>query len=172
VALPPLTGSLLAAATLAVGVAVAAAAARALARRRRDRRNGTLVAVDRARATELASRRYRLVGRPDALRRRSDGTVVPVEVKRRTAPARGPLDSHVVQVWAYCLLVEETSGRPPPYGLLRYADAEFRIPWDADARGALLGLRAELDRPYDGRARPSPARCARCPWRNGCDARA
>ena len=57
----------------------------------------------------LRSRRYGLVGRPDYLVQMRDGGrrfVVPVEVKSRARPAR-PYDSHVLQLGAYCLLVED-----------------------------------------------------------------
>ena len=162
-----------AAAVLLLGVGLAVAAARGLARRGRERSAGELVAIDAGEAVTLRSERYRLAGRPDALRRLRDGRLVPMELKSRAAPAGGPATSHVVQVAAYCLLIEETTGRAPPFGLLRYGDGvEFRIPWDPEARARLLRLRAELDRPYDGRATPSRAKCARCGWRAVCDARA
>lgn len=154
------------------GLAVAAWAARALADRRRDAALGRLVAVDAGAPATLRSDRYRLSGRPDALRQLDDGRVVPVEVKSRTTPPRGPPPSHVVQVRAYCLLVEETTGAAPPYGVLRYSDGEYRVRWDAAARAELLALRAELGRTYDGRATPTRAKCARCPWVGVCDARA
>jgi CRISPR-associated exonuclease Cas4 len=171
--LPSLTSpTVLAGLVALLGVALAAWALRALSERRQDRLRGRLVAVDAGQATTLRSERYRLVGRPDELRRLSDGRLVPIEFKSRTTPPRGPTPSHVVQVRAYCLLVEETTGVPPPYGILRYADGEFRIGWDARARRELLSVRAELLAPYDGRATPSPARCARCPWVGVCDARA
>jgi len=128
--------------------------------------------VAAGRPATLRSERYRLVGRPDELRRLGDGRVVPVEFKSRSTPPRGPSPSHVVQVRAYCLLVEETTGSAPPYGILRYSDGEFRVRWDDRARDELLRLRAEVLRPYDGRATPSRARCARCPWFGACDARA
>ncbi|MGP8158898.1 MAG: PD-(D/E)XK nuclease family protein [Thermoplasmata archaeon] len=155
-----------------VGVALAAWALRAISRRRDDARRGRLVAVDAGRPATLRSDRYGLVGRPDELRRLRDGRVVPVEFKSRATPPRGPTPSHVVQVRAYCLLVEETTGVAPPFGVLRYSDGEFRIRWDDRARHELLSVRAELLRPYDGRATPSRARCARCPWFLVCDARA
>lgn len=80
--------------------------------------------------------------------------------------------SHRIQVAAYCLLIESATGRAPPYGVLRYSDGgEFRITWDAPARAELLELRAAMGRPYRGEATPSAARCSRCPWRTGCDAR-
>lgn len=164
---------LLLAGVLAIaGLVLVAWALRALSERRSDRARGRLVAVDPGRPRTLRSERYRMVGRPDELRQQADGRVVPVEFKSRSTPARGPPPSHVAQVRAYCLLVEEATGVPPPYGVLRYADGEFRVRWDAAARRELLAIRAELSAPYDGRATPSPARCARCPWVGVCDARA
>ena len=171
--LPSLTPDLIAALVVLGGVALGAGAARALARRHRDRRYGALVAADAGSGVTLSSPGYRLRGRPDLLRRLSDGRVVPIELKSRAAPAAGPPRSHIVQVWAYCLLVESSFRVSPPYGVLRYGDgAEFRVAWNDRSRDELLGLRAELDRPYDGRATPSPAKCAHCAWRKSCDARA
>lgn len=167
----PLTGAEAALALLVVGAVTLALSLRALARRHRESRLGTLVAVDAGRPELLTSDRWRIRGRPDALRRAADGAVVPVEVKSRDAPRRGPARSHVVQVWAYCLLVEETTGRAPPFGVLRYADREFRVAWNGAARRELLGVRAEVDRPYDGRATPSVGRCTHCAWVRSCDAR-
>lgn len=154
-----------------VGVVLVAWALRALSERRSDRALGRLVAVDAGRPRTLRSERYRLIGRPDEIRERPDGRLVPVEFKSRAAPPRGPPLSHLTQVRAYCLLVEDTTGTPPPYGLLRYSDQEFRVRWDDEARRELLLLRNELLRPYDGRATPSSGKCARCPWANVCDAR-
>jgi len=154
------------------GLVLTAWALRALSQRRDDLARGRLVAVDAGEPATLRSERYRIVGRPDELRRLKDGRLVPIEFKRRSTPVRGPPPSHVVQVRAYCLLVEEATGVAPPYGVLRYSDGEFRVRWDEAARRELLELRAELHRPYDGRATPSRARCARCPWAGTCDARA
>lgn len=171
-ALPPLSPTLLIGLLIVVGLGLAAWGARALSLRRAEARYGSLAAVDAGRPAVLRSERYRIQGRPDALRELSRGRLVPVEVKSRPSPATGPSRSHLVQVWAYCLLVEEATGRAPPFGVLRYADQEYRVTWDGVARRELLALRAELDRPYDGRATPSPSRCARCPWVRACDARA
>ena len=169
--LPSLNGTTVALVLVLLGLLLAAWALRALSARRRDRTYGALVATDTGSPTLLRSYGYRIQGRPDELRRLSDGRVVPVELKSRVAPVAGPSRPHLVQVWAYCLLVEETTGRSPPFGVLRYADREFRVPWDGAVRAELLGLRRALDRPYDGRATPSSGRCARCPWVGVCDAR-
>jgi CRISPR-associated exonuclease Cas4 len=143
--------------------------------RRRGRRYGTLRSVDLPDrpGTALRSERWRLAGRPDELRERPDGTWVPIEIKTRSTPRSGPPPSHQAQVAAYCLLVEETTGRSPPYGVIRYSDGgEFRVVWDARARAWLWSLRQALDRPYAGAATPSPGKCVGCAWRDWCDRRA
>ena len=148
-----------------LGVAIAAAA-------RRSARWGRLRAVDAVGhpSPVLRAPRWRLSGRPDMIRESSDGTLFPVELKSGPAPRAGPPRSHRVQVEAYCLLLEETTGRSPAFGILRYGDGEeFRIPWGGRARAELWTLRRELDRPYDGRATPSYGRCSGCRWRGACD---
>jgi CRISPR-associated exonuclease Cas4 len=143
--------------------------------RQRSRRYGALRSVDLPERSgpPLRSERWRLSGRPDEIRERPDGTWIPVEHKSRRSPVGAPPPSHQAQVAAYCLLVEETTGRSPPYGVLRYADGgEFHVLWDDRARAWLWSLRQALDRPYDGRADPSPGKCRGCAWRPWCDRRA
>lgn len=167
--------SLWALALVGVGLFFVVAAVLALLRWRSDRRVGALVSVDSGRGASatLRSERYRLSGRPDIVRRRADGRPVPIEIKSREAFSDGPPRSHILQLWAYCLLLEETDGRAPPYGILRYGDGvEYRVPWGREERAILLDLLGEMALPYDGRARPAPARCAHCRWWAICDARA
>ena len=168
------TPALLVRVLVLAGIVIVLAAAWAWSRRSRARRDGALLSVDlsRTRESPVRSERYRIVGRPDAVRRLPDGREVPVEIKHRPTPRGGPTRSHRIQVAAYCLLLESATGRAPPYGVLRYSDGgEFRLPWDESARAELLELRSAMSRPYRGEATPSPGRCARCPWRSGCEAR-
>jgi CRISPR/Cas system-associated exonuclease Cas4 (RecB family) len=158
-----------------VGLVLLGVGAWALVRIVRARGSGTLVAADDGRAPplDLVSEEFGLVGRPDEIRRRSDGRLVPVEIKSRVAPPSGVLGSHRVQVEAYCLLLESTSWRSPPYGLVVYRGGIERIvPWDARARHEVTCFLAELRSPYDGRATPTPGKCRGCRWHDGCDARA
>jgi len=160
---------------IGAGALVLVLGARALARRHREARYGSLVSVDEVPGSGplLRSNRYRVSGRPDELRRLPDGRLVPIEFKSRASPRYGVPRSHRIQVAVYCLLVEEATGRAPPYGIVRYGDGgEAPVRWDRAARAEVLEMRTALDRPYDGRATPSVARCARCPWREVCDARA
>ncbi len=164
--------SFLLAGVATAGVVLIVLSVLVLSRHRRARAHGRLRASDipGRPGTILRSPRYRLAGRPDELRELADGRWIPVEIKSCATPKRGPLPAHRLQVGGYCLLVEESTGRSPPYGVLRYADGgEFRIPWSPELRAELLGLRREMDVPYDGRASPSPRKCARCGWRHVCD---
>ncbi|MCS6844806.1 MAG: CRISPR-associated protein Cas4 [Caldilineales bacterium] len=144
---------------------------------------GRLVYADADRwaavARPLISTRHGLVGKPDYLVE-TDAGVVPVEVKRSHAPipaegAEGQVQahlSHVMQLAAYCLLVEDTYGRPPPHGLIHYADATVQIPYTPALRQALLDLLAEM-RQAQGeaevrRSHQDPARCRGCGVRHAC----
>jgi CRISPR-associated exonuclease Cas4 len=153
-----------------VGAACTLAGLASLRRRTAEERLGSLAAVDAGRPAVLRSMRYRLVGRPDALRRRSDGVLIPVELKHRPAPTRGPFPSHLAQVGAYCLLIEDATGQAPPFGVLRYTDGELALPWDARFRARVVSTLAQATGPYDGRADPSPEKCERCVWSPRCDA--
>ncbi|HIE37807.1 MAG TPA: CRISPR-associated protein Cas4 [Anaerolineales bacterium] len=118
----------------------------------------------------LFSRRHLLTGRPDYIV--ADGPdLIPVEVKSARAPAR-PYDSHVLQLAAYCLLVAETSGRRPPYGILRYADRTFEVPYTGELEEDLLAVLREMREDLaagDGpRNHDDPRRCAACGYREAC----
>jgi CRISPR-associated exonuclease Cas4 len=119
----------------------------------------------------LVSRRHGLSGRPDYLIS-SRGRMIPVEVKpgRRAAE---PYDSDLMQLAAYCLLVEETTGVAPPYGLLRYAERTFRLDYTPRVRDELLDMldtmREALDAPDCGRSHDQPQRCRACGFYEQCD---
>lgn len=150
-----------------------------LARRLRARSGlptGRVVAADvgpgRRWEHPLFSRRYGLTGRPDYIVA-NGADLIPVEVKSARAPAR-PYASHVLQLAAYCLLVAETSGRRPPYGILRYADRTFQIPYTPELEAQLLDILEEMRE--DLAAGDAPRRhrdlrrCAVCGYREVCDA--
>ena len=114
----------------------------------------------------------RLTGKPDYVVDIGSGTRVPVEVKSQPAPAR-PYDSHVMQLAAYCLLLERESGKRPPYGLLRYRDCTFQVDYTPDLEQnllALLGSLREAERCPDGpeRSHALPGRCRACGYRRHC----
>jgi len=122
----------------------------------------------------LYDRALGLTGRPDYLIERDD-EIIPVEVKSSPAP-REPYDSHVLQLAAYCLLVERQLGKRVPYGLLRYNDRTIPIDFTPQLQETLLETLAEMRRLERGRGLParshqSPARCRRCGFREICDQR-
>lgn len=149
-----------------------------LARRLRARSGlpaGRVVAADvgpwRRLDRPLFSRRHGLTGRPDYVVA-NGADLIPVEVKSARAPAR-PYASHVLQLAAYCLLVAETSGRRPPYGILRYADRTFQIPYTRELEEQLLevleAMREDLAAGDAPRRHQDPRRCAACGYREVCE---
>ena len=121
----------------------------------------------------LYSQCHRLSGKPDYLvqERRH---LVPVEVKPgRTASE--PYEGDILQLAAYCLLVEEEFGQRPRYGYLKYQQQVFRIAYsDAVERELLRRLDAmRQDIPADGVpvSHREPARCLACGHREHCDQR-
>lgn len=118
----------------------------------------------------LVSHRFRLAGRPDYLIRERD-EIIPVEVK----PARRadePYESDIVQLLTYCLLVEETERRPPPYGLLIYADQQWRFDYTDDGRQTVLDLLTELQADRSARdvarSHNHAGKCRACGQREKC----
>jgi CRISPR-associated exonuclease Cas4 len=119
----------------------------------------------------LFAARYGLTGKPDYLLRQGIYSI-PVEVKPGRSAAQ-PYQSDLMQLAAYCLLVEETSERAPPYGILRYANASFRLAYTPAVRADLLALLDEmrdlLDAADCARSHDEPARCCGCGFVAVCD---
>ena len=124
----------------------------------------------------LVSETLELVGRPDYLIE-AEGGVVPVEVKSTACPAGGrPYDSHLAQLAAYCLLVEDVLGATVPYGLVKYRDREVRVEYTNEMREQALALIAEMKADMNASAEGSevqrshddPRRCAGCSLREVC----
>lgn len=118
----------------------------------------------------LFSARYALSGKPDYLVEER-GHIVPVEVK----PGRQgviPYEGDILQLAAYCLLVEETHGRRPRYGYLKYQRALFRIDYTADLRRRLLSELADMRSDLHARdVAPNHSdsrRCLNCGHRPHC----
>jgi CRISPR-associated exonuclease Cas4 len=121
----------------------------------------------------LFSGRHRLTGRPDYLvQGRQD--VIPVEVKSGAAPEQ-PYQAHLLQLAAYCLLVEEQEGRAPPYGILKYDDRAFEVDYSPALRAELLdilaGIRGDLRARDVHRSHDEPGRCRGCGYRDRCEQR-
>lgn len=122
-------------------------------------------------AEPLYAPSLKLSGKPDYLVERWS-YVIPVEVKSAHAPAE-PYRSHVLQLAAYCLLVEETYDRRPPYGLLHYADRTFAVPYTRELEAALedtlAWMREDLEDGMADRSHSDPGRCRGCNYAIYCD---
>ncbi|MFL5735249.1 MAG: CRISPR-associated protein Cas4 [Chloroflexia bacterium] len=169
----------LAVAGLALGGLLLALAVVALGLSARYRRlhgiEGDVVYSDtgagRVQAKPLYATRYGLTGKPDYLIRTRQG-LVPVEVKPgRTDPE--PQESHLLQVLAYCLLLEDSEGKAPPYGLLRYRDDTFKVDYNSRTRAYILDVLDEMKEARKlvevHRNHEQPGRCRACAYREVCD---
>jgi CRISPR-associated exonuclease Cas4 len=130
--------------------------------------------VEKAVLTPLVSHRYGLVGRPDYLVEttgRDQRMVVPLEVKSRKRPA-APAEGHMLQLGAYCLIVEDVYGQRPTHGYLRYADATLRIPFTDALRAQVIDAAGEIRNartvPDVRRSHEEHGRCANCGYRLSC----
>lgn len=122
----------------------------------------------------MISRKFGIVGKPDYLVVVREGlrkVHVPVEVKSRKRPLE-PYDSHIMQLGAYCLLIEDNFKERPPYGLIHYADDTVEIPFNNKLRGQVLRAAEEIRRNRKAsnvpRQHDDPGRCQGCGYRHGC----
>jgi CRISPR-associated exonuclease Cas4 len=122
----------------------------------------------------LFSPTHRLAGKPDYLVQQGHA-IIPVEVKSSAAPAAGPRRSHVLQLAAYCLLVEETYRQKPKYGIVKYADRMFAVDYTESLQAALLdviaAMRDDVAHAAAHRSHDEAARCIHCGYRHACDER-
>jgi CRISPR-associated exonuclease Cas4 len=112
-----------------------------------------------------------LTGKPDYLIEKN-GQIIPVEVKSGRAP-EAPYDSHIYQLAAYCLLVEKTYRKRPPYGIIHYNNRDFALDYTRELEESLLDLLADMKRDEHKhdvpRSHQQAARCAKCGFRKVCD---
>lgn len=112
-----------------------------------------------------------LTGKPDYLIEQGD-KIIPVEVKSGKAPET-PYDSHIYQLAAYCLLVEKTYHKRPPYGIIHYENRDFAIDYTRQLEQALIDLLVEMKRDELNknvpRSHEQAGRCAKCGFREICD---
>jgi len=112
-----------------------------------------------------------LAGKPDYLVEHN-GALVPVEVKSGWAPP-SPRQSHVFQLAAYCLLVERSTGKRPPYGLIAYRNRTFAVDYTRQLEAELTNLIVAIHRQdrlgEAHRSHEEPARCRACGYRSVCD---
>lgn len=143
-------------------------------RARYDLRGDVVYIDSKAEQPKLfVSEKHGLSGRPDAVVMQGDHHI-PVELKTGRVP-RGPLFSHILQVVAYCLLLEEEYGKAPPYGIIRYGETAFEIEYNADQRNLILQklkeMRLALAKGEAHRNHNRPGKCVHCSRRGVCPER-
>jgi CRISPR-associated exonuclease Cas4 len=117
----------------------------------------------------LRSERLGPVGRCDHLLA-VRGAYVPIEQK----PSTGRLyASHMLQVGALCLLIEDVYGVRPPYGVVVLADGtQERVPFTPELEQRVLQTRAEMRNILTTGEWPGPrwvpSKCHGCGYRQVC----
>jgi CRISPR-associated exonuclease Cas4 len=111
-----------------------------------------------------------LTGKPDYLVQQGK-EIIPVEVKSSRAPY-GPYDAHILQLAAYCLLVERHFHKRPSHGILNYPDRTYRIDYTPELeqalKAALVDMRQQEFQREIHRSHEAPARCRGCGYRSAC----
>jgi CRISPR-associated exonuclease Cas4 len=115
----------------------------------------------------LFSSKYLLTGRPDYIIKSPTGTLIPVELKSTSLKTREPYESHILQVIAYCTLIEECYGRRPEYGIIQYSDGYcYKVPYTDLHKNMLLNviskIRKNIIQPV------ADSRCVKCSFNNLC----
>lgn len=120
----------------------------------------------------LFSDQYPLVGKPDYVVRLDDRRLVPIELKLSAQNVKMPYSNHVIQLGAYCLILEDYSECPPTHGILRYADCEFTIDYTPSLRKKVIRLLGEMARCDDKQApalqKQRVAKCRVCTFQAVC----
>lgn len=120
----------------------------------------------------LSSSAYPLIGKPDYVVKLPDGRPVPVELKLNVHNATVPYSNHMVQVGAYCLILEDYFEQPPTHGILRYADCEFTVEYTPALRKKVIKLLTEMERCSEQQppplAKQRAARCRACTFQPIC----
>jgi CRISPR-associated exonuclease Cas4 len=161
---------------LAVGIILLAVSRRF--RRKSGVPQGEVVYEDASGQAEepFMSKRLLMAGKPDYLIKDRNGDLIPVEVKSSNAPRAGrPYESHLMQLAAYFLLLEDVLQRPVPYGLIRYRNRTLRVANSDELRTRLMDVIAQMRRfmarEVARRNHNRPQRCSRCSVSHACDER-
>lgn len=123
-------------------------------------------------AKPLFSARYLLAGKPDYIVSQKN-TYIPVERKSGSAPA--PQHSHLLQVAAYCQILEDVYEVFVPYGILVYNNAQHTINFDPRLRfelqSVITSMRHALLQKTVTRNHHDLRRCRACSLKKYCTER-
>lgn len=123
-------------------------------------------------AKALHSRALEISGKPDYIVKGKGRSLIPVEIK--SGRAQHPYKSHVLQLAAYCFLVEENYKKPVPFGIIVYSDGvQHRINFDKALRSDLLAtvdeMRRTLANDCPKRTHNQKQKCRHCSFSDSCE---
>ncbi len=135
--------------------------------------SGKIIYIGDDRHPVLVSKDGSLSGRPDFIV--EEGEVpLPVEFKSGRIPS-GPLFSHIMQISAYCRLVEDNYRKRPDFGLIYYGTKRFAVDYDDEVEKLLMTKVSEMRRAEIAgethRNHNRPGKCAKCSRRDICPER-
>ena len=111
----------------------------------------------------LSSSGYPLVGKPDYVVKLADGRPVPIELKLNVHDVTAPHSNHMIQLAAYCLILEDYFVQAPTHGILRYADREFTVEYTPALKKKVIRLLTEMARCNEQQPPPlAKQRVAKC----------
>jgi len=120
-------------------------------------------------AAPLFSKRSRLAGKPDYIVQKKN-RCIPVEVK--SGGGVHPHQSHMLQLAAYCQILEDTTGMFVPEGILVYNNVPYTIPFDPKLRfeleSVMKNMRVSLRNGVVNRNHQEPGRCRHCSMKRYC----
>ena len=122
-------------------------------------------------AKPLYSYYYKIAGKPDYIVKKNN-QFIPVEVK--TGDNNIPQKNHVLQLAAYCQLVEENYKSFVPFGVLVYNKSkQHKIPFDPTLRfeleQSIKDMKYILQTKSLTRNHNDPNRCRNCSMRSYCE---
>src|SRR5437588_10554323 len=120
----------------------------------------------------LSSSVYPLVGKPDYVVELADGRPVPIELKLNVHDVTAPHSNHMIQLAAYCLILEDYFVQAPTHGILRYADREFTVEYTPALKKKVIRLLTEMARCNEQQKPPltrqRAAKCRACTFKALC----
>ena len=118
-------------------------------------------------AKPIFSHKLRLVGKPDYIVKQKE-THIPVEIKK--GGGSNPFPGHIIQLIAYCYLVEDKYKTKVPYGILVYDDYQIKIPYNETKKKELLEV-INIMRTQNQfhRSHNSINKCNACPFNYICE---
>jgi len=137
--------------------------------KRRELRGKVIYSGDGSHSV-LYSQDGALSGRPDFILE-DEGRIFPVEYKSGRQPS-APLFSHMIQLSAYCKLVEDNFGIRPEIGYIQYGEKRFAVEYDGDLerimKQELQEMRHAVETGIVHRNHDRPGKCLGCSRRDLC----